>query len=899
MATGTKVADVFVDIGFDLSNYQKGLAQAKTEGQSLGAQIKQALNDPAGFSGKSPIAGLVADLQMGRGLVPSLQTAVKGLGGELKSALSAAPGKVFASGLGVAKTALNDLKNIAGQVGKGLLLGLGVGAGLGIAELISKAVQAIPDLINKGQAYAEVVHTIGITSGGSAENISKLTGVMVELGVPISDLTNRLGRLAVSVQSHEAELNALGIATRDSNKVMLSSTQLVENMRAVFSTLPAGIAKARLEVLGFGRGALGTMADYLTLTDPQLQAFAVHAQAAGLIISDSAANEAEAVQRAQGNIGAAVTGLANTIFATVGPTIVSVFDGIAATITSHAQDIANVIQNVIGWVSGLVAGLTGIDLGGSSFTTQVMSMGGASATTSFKLGDLNAQLAALDAKSKTATTSTGAQTSASTALSKAIDAQITKLKALDTAQGKTYKTGLDALNAQLDAQTKLIDAQDQAVQRAATTANLQRSLRDANDALLKTQLDAQAAQAKAASDPTLSAQARAQAQIDAADSVRNAEEAVAQARQAIADNARTTVEEDRKAQIQGVKDYITAIDKLVTDSTGSKTTLAELASKQKALQAGGPAAAGSDRAIELQAVLAAEKRVRDQAANASKTSALQARKDELAQETAAVKSAAATNTATVRAELVKQIAAEKVNIAATAAAQDAAWIVTQGKGQAVFGEGGTLPAAFSTSKQAGIDAANGIRDAFVGKDGNGGLLGAVKSVAAALTGIHIDAGALTMVGLGLVAAGTASLNPVWIAGGLGLIATGSAVGPTDNKLPGIKGLPMTPDVGYGPNRDKNGKWIGPTLQAPPGGGRAAGGYMPPGGTYGINEGTPFEGLFSPKYPNVVVPAPAMPAFASGGGSFGGEPVVIRLPAPWTSTGFIDYIDQKLAYRRHR
>src|SRR5665811_1316102 len=123
--------------------------------------------------------------------------------------------------------------------------------------------------------------------------------------------------------------------------------------------------------------------------------------------------------------------------------------------------------------------------------------------------------------------------------------------------------------------------------QTATAAGLQRSLRDSQEALTKAQLDAQDAVAKAEADKTLSPLARAQAELDAANSVRSAEESLAQARQAIADNARTISEEDRKAQIQGVKDELTAIDKIVSDAGlaggSSKTALADLEKRRKAL----------------------------------------------------------------------------------------------------------------------------------------------------------------------------------------------------------------------------------------------------------------------------------------------------------------------------
>jgi hypothetical protein len=164
--------------------------------------------------------------------------------------------------------------------------------------------------------------------------------------------------------------------------------------------------------------------------------------------------------------------------------------------------------------------------------------------------------------------------------------------------------------------------------------------------------------------------AKAQAALDKdALAIADAQQNVLDAQAAIADEARARTEEDRRSQIAGVKDFITAIDKLVSDSTDSKTTLADLAKRQKALQAGGPAAPGSDRALELAAVLAAEQRVRQQATNTAKQTELAAAKDALAavNTSESAKQAAYRKT---RAEIVANIT--KLEAAAVQERKDAA-----------------------------------------------------------------------------------------------------------------------------------------------------------------------------------------------------------------------------------
>jgi hypothetical protein len=915
MASGTKVADVFVDIGYDLTNYRKGLSQAKTESQSLGAQIKTALSDPAGFSGKSGIAGLIADLKMGRSLIPSLQTAAKGLGGDLKSLSVSA----LHTGLTGIKTLLGSLGSIASQVGKGLLLGLGVGVGLGLVQIISKLTQAIPDLINKGKDYGQRVADIVHATGATGEAASKVAATINFLAQgPVNNLTQLLAQLArnvggagTAITKSEKDFKQFGISIRDSNGQVLNGVDLLERLRSGLSKVADGSDKLALIQQAVGRGGAKVFIDYLRLSDSQMKALVADFQAQGLIITTEQANLAENTNREMNRLGNAWSGLANILFNTVGPEINAFITTITNWITSHAHEIADTVGNIVSSILGFVAGLTGASFSMDSFTA---SLGGqVTSLTTAQEGQIEAQntLDTYVASQKAAKTATDAGTAATDAFTKAkaaetaaVDKQITALKALDTQQDLTYKSGLAGLNAQLDAQGKLMDAQDQAVSRMETAANLQRSLRDANEALAKAQLDAQTALATAASDTKLSPQAKAQAQIDAANSIRSAEEALSQARQAIADNARTLTEEDRKAQIQSVKDELTAIDKIVSDAGlaggSSKTALADLEKRRKELTVGGAPAAGSDSAIELAAVLAAETRVRQQSANTAKQTALDLAKAEISAAKQTAASVTDAKLAGYQQDLVnakKDVDAEIANEKRLVTNHQAGEVLMNASTQSVFGPEGSATKAFTDWETTGVNAAQGVHDAFVGADGKGGLIGvfgsivdAIKGVAGAIGGIKMDPQIGTVLGVAIAALGASHGNVPLALLGLGM--TGLNIKDAQAQWAATEGTVLNAQDKINnklrPGTSGGGTWPG----------KASGGAVWPNNVYRINEGSPVEGLFNPRYPNVVVPAPAMPAFANtASGSIGGQPAIIRLEIGGKQ--LLDYIDEQLAYRRRR
>src|ERR1035437_89022 len=495
--TGQKVASVFIDINGDLTNYNKTMGQAKTQAMSLGAQIRDEFSKTWGPTGATSARGLpiVQELTLGQRAMAALTVGAKGLQAELGSKLSGA-----ASGsIGLIKKGFSELASLGQTIGKGVLLGLGVGLGMGLIGVVEKLTQAIPNLINKGKDYGQQVANIVHATGATGEAASKVAATINFLNQgPVNNLTQLLAQLArnvggagTAITKSEKDFLQFGISIRDSNGQVLNGVDLLERLRSGLSKVADGTDKLALIQQAVGRGGAKVFIDYMRLSDAQMTALTADFQAQGLIITTAQATLAENTNREMNRLGNAWSGLANQLFNAVGPTINAFITMVTNWLTSNATAIATTVSNVVSSILGFVAGLTGANFSMNSFTASLGGQTTSVTTTQEAYLEAKNTLDAYDASAKAAKTSTAANTAATAASTKAIDAQISALKVLDAQQAKTYKDGLADLNSQLDAQTKLMDAQDKAVSRMETQAGLQRSLRDATEALAKTQLDAQ------------------------------------------------------------------------------------------------------------------------------------------------------------------------------------------------------------------------------------------------------------------------------------------------------------------------------------------------------------------------------------------------------------------------
>jgi hypothetical protein len=867
MASGTKIADAYVALAMDLTAYRQGLAQAKTEATSLTGQIKSAMGGGQGLftsTGMSPftsgIANMVAQLKSGTPALQAFRSNLPGIANDLKSlTVSGLSNSLSALG-GVGTRVFNGLKSLGASVVKGLAVGFGITAFLGIEQVVSKLAQLIPDLISKGQSYAETVHALTLETGANSVAASQNLAIYQFFGGTADQFETQLVRLAARLQTNTATLNAYGVATKDAAGNNLNQIQILTNLREVFSKLGDDQSKTALLFKLFGqRGAQAfePLIHFIGLTDAQYSALVAHVTAQGLVLTANQTVIADAFARAQNNVQNAITGLATSLFTAFGPAITSFFDNLAQTITNDSAQIVSTLGWIGSTILGFVGELVGISPNLNTFSTGFSRIDEAGNNAALTLVNATLALQKFDATAKTAKASTAGVTSGLSAMTSAVDKQIAALTKLGTAQDKVYNEAIADLNKQLDAQTKVIDATEAAAAKATADA-----------ALAKTLFDAQA-QLRA---DTLANKTGVTSAAELNDIV-----AIAAASKAITDAQVLNADNVRKAQIQAVKDYITSINDIVTTSTNKATATADLLARQKTLQAGGPAAPGSDQAIELAAVLAAEKLVRDQAANAVKLSALDAKKAELAAETSAVKSAVVNQSAITRAGLVQQVADAKKALAteqAAFAANNRKQLDGINTVTAAIAPGpGSMAAAFETARVNGIAAAKSFKDALQG------VLDVLTGIWIMLTNISNGTGPLTSL-LNLLNNTIHELNSISNPDVIGFLRSFFMLPP----LPSDRvNAPVQPGRGAGVQGN------------PP--------LVPPGHASGLWD-SPNDHLAFIHKREMVLPAPVASAVrlfsapqvpVTVGGGSSGQPAIIRIEVGGNK--LVDYIDQQLRFRR--
>lgn len=922
-SSGSTVARLRFEFLGDLKGYRESLATAKTEGNTAVKSLGQAFRDAFGkMPASGYLGGLKQDLELGRSKTLILKDAASALKKELGSLSVSA----LHTGLNGIKNVLGTLKSAAGSVFQGILMGVGIAAFQDLTRIISDVVHIIPDLITKGQAYALTIHDIMVATGGTAEATSRMVATMGFLGESAGSMSTIFSQLARNLPDAEKGLNRLGITTRGANGEFLDAVTIIDNVRSTLSGTADGFAKMTqvIELFG-GRGALGKLAEYFTLTDSKMAILVKHFT--GQLLTTDQIHLADNMKREWDNIQGVLTGVGVTLMTIVGPQIIAFFGTVAQVIQDNAKAIETAVGQALQFIFGLLQGLAGLS---GSTQTLTSSLGLVETVTDpyaislnnaqTALEELDAKQAALPKSTKAATSALSAETRALDAQSKATDKQISALADLDKAQEKTYQLRLKSIKSILDEKLATLDAAE-----AARSLAIQQH--DLNESLNQAQIDLAKAQAGEKDTKT-------GAMVVNAEDVSKAMQAIADVQGQQAELVHQTAVNQQKAAITSVKDYVDAIDQLVSDSTDKAATLKDLKAREGALTAGGKPAAGTDAALELQAVLAAEQRVREQASNTAKTTALTAIKDELAAKKAAIAEARAAlgNAETASQAAYKKTRAELVANLAKIQAQQKAWedqqfaVETFGKVfGSVFGDPkGEVQGGFESARLAGIKFADDFKAALVGKDGKGGILGALTSIGGAIGSLatalgtipEIPAGGRLALGAAIAAFGASHGNLFLVTSGLAIagMAAGDVGKAYTADLPGVQQSHAEQDryMAYMQKQLAAGKPVLPYSEWAKGersGSSGGGTWATPTASGGLVGGRGSEvRRLGENGAEWVVNAPALRALASlnrnpaqalaavaGGGGMGGSPAVIRIEIG--GKPLTDYVDEHLSWRR--
>jgi hypothetical protein len=489
-----------------------------------------------------------------------------------------------------------------GQLGNLFKGGIFAGAGIevgrqalnGLEDAIGNVINAIPDMIQKGQEFAVTVHDIEEATGGGAVEASHFAGAIQYVNGSVEGLGPKLKAFTEAIHNNEATFKTWGITTKDASGAWLNTLDILENTREMFSTkLPAGVSKSDMAIKLFGRTGLDFL-DFLGLTNGQVAALNQTLDAAGYTLSDTSG--AEAAKREWNLFDMVLQGLDNTLTVQLLPTIREVLATATGIIVANGKQIVAVLTDITQSVLGFITSLLGLG-GAVPFQATLDSLAGSVGDVTLSKEQWAAANGRLIPTIDKAAAATKAATTAIDNEIKSIDKQIDRSKAADTAAANVFTHTMTRLGAVYQAQLDALDLQER------TDAAAQRA-HDLNERLNQAQLD------------LAKAQAGDKGVVDAG-AVSDAMKAVADVR---AEQAQAALQQQRDAQrasLQSTKDFIAEQATLAGDTTVTQTTKVKTFTQREGTLTGaidvakakGDAATVADLTARLEAVRTAKARV--------------------------------------------------------------------------------------------------------------------------------------------------------------------------------------------------------------------------------------------------------------------------------------------------
>lgn len=226
---------------------------------------------------------------------------------------------------------------------------------------IHRVLGILPDLINRGEAWARTVDRIVDITGMSAAQASELAAVAENVGVNSDGLGRMMNALARSVATNADEFRAYGIRVKDANGHLLDGYTIFQNVRQRIAEMGPSLQAAKLSQMAFGRAALES-ADMLTLSNREWQRQIELARQSGLIMTEAGLAAAEEWERTQGRLQQAITGIGAQILQGVAPALIGLTNGVTRVINANMDGIVRFAAGLVNFLANLAADLLGIQI---------------------------------------------------------------------------------------------------------------------------------------------------------------------------------------------------------------------------------------------------------------------------------------------------------------------------------------------------------------------------------------------------------------------------------------------------------------------------------------------------------------------------------------------------------
>lgn len=155
-----------------------------------------------------------------------------------------------------ASETLHKIGKEVDSTGKKLSL-MGIGGGVAIGNMLTNVLRDVKNFaqqsIGQYQAVGAEVLKLQRTTGGSAEDASKLRFAFKETGLDVDAVGMSIKQFSKHVEANDKAIKAFDVTTRDSRGNLLSTNDVLLNVADRFASMPNGIEKTALAVNLFGR----------------------------------------------------------------------------------------------------------------------------------------------------------------------------------------------------------------------------------------------------------------------------------------------------------------------------------------------------------------------------------------------------------------------------------------------------------------------------------------------------------------------------------------------------------------------------------------------------------------------------------------------------------------------
>ncbi len=349
----TSIAELAATLKLDTSQFKTGIEEAKTQGAGLGSSLGGVSTHAAGLDeagskaealgGKLEGAGTKAGglgtalgglSSGGAGLGPATDKAEAlethlGAATEKGNGLASALGGIGGKGGGLsdaeasAKSLGSELEG-AGSKAEGLGGKLG-GLGGAIGPVIALAAPLVgafefKEAISSVTELGDQVRTMGLKTGMSAEDSSRLLLALKDVGPGADAGTAAMGKLAKSLEASQLSIEAnkpdklaqrldeLGIAIDGQDGKLLPMKDLLGNVADQFQKMPDGPEKTALAMQLFGKAG-ASMIGMLNLGRDGLKEFADESDKMGTTLSGPTVESVHKLELAQKAFGTAMEGV--------------------------------------------------------------------------------------------------------------------------------------------------------------------------------------------------------------------------------------------------------------------------------------------------------------------------------------------------------------------------------------------------------------------------------------------------------------------------------------------------------------------------------------------------------------------------------------------------------------